>query len=276
MLLVVLNEFALKRKVSWEERFSLDADDFGEDTSLHHRGGSVQEELRHVRLHGLWNLGQFCSDQSVYVEHSSCSWTFSTMQTHFGINSKKTEVKTQTKRFVTLSRVCRLPLASSGIWIFPQTSPRSPLSVWDLYFQCAFSPPTSLTAGPPAFFLPFLYTQTHTGPMAMWHWHSAVEYLMWGWVMDPDGCCLKVCVSECVHCMWAAVEIALYPNSTQQVKHQGTQRIISRSNDIYTHSYATLQGTNSITYIHERGAHTWLGEESRASWHTHTYTHPWT
>lgn len=35
MLLVVLNEFALKRKVSWEERFSLDADDFGEDTSLH-------------------------------------------------------------------------------------------------------------------------------------------------------------------------------------------------------------------------------------------------
>lgn len=35
MLLVVLNEFALKRKVSWEERFSLDTDDFGEDTSLH-------------------------------------------------------------------------------------------------------------------------------------------------------------------------------------------------------------------------------------------------
>lgn len=115
-----------------------------------------------------------------------------------------------------------------------------------------------------SFFL-FLYTQTHTGPMAMWHWHSAVEYLMGGWVMDPDGCCLKVCVSECAHCMWAAVEIALYSNSTQQVKHQGTQRIISRSNDIYTHSYATLQGTNSslLHHLHswKRRSHmTWWGE----------------
>lgn len=223
MLLVVLKEFALKRKVSWEERFSLERTQVYISTHLHHRGRSVQEELRHVWLHGLWNFGLFWSDQSVYVEHveySSCSWTFSTMQTHFGIDSKKTEEKKKTKRFVycylfTLTSV-QVTAGEFRYMDFPSNfaSLSSPLSVWDLYFQCAFSPPTSLTAGPPAFFL-FLYTQTHTGPMAMWHWHSAVEYLMWGWVMDPDGCCLKVCVSECVHCMWAAVEIALYSNSTQ-------------------------------------------------------------
>lgn len=107
MLLLVLKEFALKRKVSWEEHFSLEADVFGEDTSLHLYAFTSQrpEGAGRTQTHAVtqfMNLGPFCSDQSVYVAHvepSSCSRTFSTMQIHFGIDSKKTEVK-KTKRFV--------------------------------------------------------------------------------------------------------------------------------------------------------------------------------
>lgn len=199
MLLVVLNEFALKRKVSWEERFSLDADDFGEDTSLHHRGGSVQEELRHVRLHGLWNLSVYVE----HVEHSSCSWTFSTMQTHFGINSKKTEVKTKTKRFVTLSRVCRLSLASSGIWIFPQTSPRSPLlSLSEIYISSVHSLllPHWLLDHQLSFFL--FYTHRHT----LGQWQCDIDIVQLNTLCEGEWWTLMavasryVCLSVCTVC----------------------------------------------------------------------------
>lgn len=99
------------------------------------------------------------------------------------LNNRKVVEKSvdSTKKHFHLSTECRS---------FPRriSSALLPLSDWGLHFHISslFSPATDCETT--------TYSHTnmhiHTLPLTMWHWQSAVEYLMWVWVMDhsPSDC----------------------------------------------------------------------------------------